>query len=922
MKINENQRRAIQNINGPVLIIAGPGTGKTFTLVERVIHMVSECKIDPSEIMVSTFTNRASLELLDRLSTKFNQLNINKDVNDMLIGNFHSISRKILNEYIDYTPIRKGFTQIDEIEQRYLIKRYLKYFRKIEGYKDIRGNDNEVKFIEKIVKYIAEEGILKRRSKDKEFDTMFQIAKIYEDILISLNMVDYSHILLYTFKLINDNIEVRDKLRDKIKYIMVDEYQDTNTVQEKIIFSLLNEENNLCVVGDDDQGLYRFRGASVRNILEFKSKFDNVTVINLNENYRSQNSIVHFYSGYMKSLKDRIYDFDKYRFSKELFSKKFEGNRVRKIESSSEIDWHKDIYSFLKFLKSQDMVNDLSEVAFIFSSINDIRAIKLANYLEGKGINIYKPKTTSLFSKKEIHELIGAIYVVFEDSIENLVRYRDSSTEEFLKQCHSKFYSKMLQDSKVEEFIVNMKQYIKNDFQLSLYDFIYRIFRYSPFKEYLEYDINKTKNISRFLELINSFNRIDRNCYVINKNNLQRFLSLFFYDYIKFLKDERVSEFDEETIVPKGDTVSFLTIHASKGMEYPIVLISSIWDKPFNRRNLSRLDDKLNRMGVEFNAKTDFERIEDIEIFDFYRKYYTGFSRAKELLVLTGFTDGKFRNISEEFKKLLSDLYVFDSKIKISKSDKKKDLIKNVYSYTTDILPYMNCPKSYYFFRKMKFKRQRTNEEFYGSLVHESIETVNKKIIKNVFVDEDVISKEVKKLFVQAYRNGAVYFNEKVLEKAVKEVTKYRYNLKHIGIPKEVELGISISREKYIFTGNVDMIFERDSRNWILDFKTGNPPDEAGNHPNLRNYYNQINLYASLYGLTKDENIDNVALYFTDVEAEKHLFEFSFSKAVSGKMMELIDTKVDEIEEDMEFKKTENTDKCLNCDMRFFCERV
>ncbi|MFM1534819.1 UvrD-helicase domain-containing protein, partial [Helcococcus ovis] len=115
MNINVKQEEAINKIDGPVLIIAGPGTGKTYTLVQRVINMVANLNIDPSQIMISTFTNKASFELIDRLSIKFKELNIHKDVNDMMIGNFHSIARRILDEYIDFTPLKRGYIQIDSV---------------------------------------------------------------------------------------------------------------------------------------------------------------------------------------------------------------------------------------------------------------------------------------------------------------------------------------------------------------------------------------------------------------------------------------------------------------------------------------------------------------------------------------------------------------------------------------------------------------------------------------------------------------------------------------------------------------------------------------------------------------------------------------------------------------------------------------
>lgn len=269
MNINVKQEEAINKIDGPVLIIAGPGTGKTYTLVQRVINMVANLNIDPSQIMISTFTNKASFELIDRLSIKFKELNIHKDVNDMMIGNFHSIARRILDEYIDFTPLKRGYIQIDSVEQNYLINRFLPYFRNIDGYAYVINKNREVKDIAKIINKICEDGILDRKSDNQRYNLYFKIVEMYENILMKYNMIDFSHVLFYTYKLLVEYPEIKQSLRKKINYMMIDEYQDTNIIQEKIIFELLNENQNICVVGDDDQSLYRFRGATVKNILEF-----------------------------------------------------------------------------------------------------------------------------------------------------------------------------------------------------------------------------------------------------------------------------------------------------------------------------------------------------------------------------------------------------------------------------------------------------------------------------------------------------------------------------------------------------------------------------------------------------------------------------------------------------------------------------
>ncbi len=321
MYLNIKQKLAVETIEGPVLIISGPGTGKTFTLVERVIHMVGDLGIDPSRIMITTFTNKAADELLDRLSLKFQEKNLNKDINDMKLGNFHSIARNIIDEYIDYTHLKRGYINIDNVEQSYIINKYKSEFRKIPNYSKYIKQDYEIKNIIQIIHKIYEDGIIYNSEETNEdYIFFFNVLKTYEKILSYYNILDFSGILYYSYKLILENEDIRKKLQSQIDYIMVDEYQDTNIVQEKILELLLNEKKNICVVGDDDQALYRFRGASVKNILTFPERYEGTTIIKLDQNFRSDDSIISFYREYLNNLIKENPELEKYRYEKLLFS--------------------------------------------------------------------------------------------------------------------------------------------------------------------------------------------------------------------------------------------------------------------------------------------------------------------------------------------------------------------------------------------------------------------------------------------------------------------------------------------------------------------------------------------------------------------------------------------------------------------------
>lgn len=892
MKNNFQQEQAIKTIDGPVLIIAGPGTGKTFTLVERVLYMVGEQNINPSEIMISTFTNKAAFELIDRLSTKFKESGIQKDVNDMHIGNFHTICDKILRENLIYTNLKEGYTQIDEVEQSYLIRRNINHFRNIPGYSNIINQNREVNDIVKIVNKVCEEAILERKSTNQNNQILLNITSLYEKILESYNMIDFSHKLFYTYKLIHENEEVRKKLHNQINYILIDEYQDTNTVQEKIILELLNENKNICVVGDDDQSLYRFRGASVKNILQFDKIFPEVKIIKLQQNYRSEDSIIKFYSKYMQDLILRHQELKPFRFNKLLYSDKVSGeNRVIKRVVNNEDEWKEAIYQTIQDLKKCKAINNYNEVAILFNSINSPQANKLRSYLRQRGIGVYTPTTKTLLSKKEVLELIGIIYAIFKPIIDRARISRSYDIQAFLDREYENIYKIMLRDDELSDFVKRMSRYIlSNDFSLNIYDIYYRLFAYNPFYSYM-LEEHKAKNISRYLELLQKY-QISNQIFEINKSNIEDFVVTFFYDFIDFIRNQKISEFDEDTKIPDINSTSMLTIHSSKGMEYPIVIMGSMTDAPFNQYT-SFLDNLLNNLIKEFGIISDYEPEELTNILDFYRKFYTGFSRAKDLLILTYNKGAKYKENDLEF--LLDDINEIKiNELNIEADELKESIVKSQYSYTTDISVYNKCPLEYYYRRKLKFTFPKTKALFYGSLVHESIEAINKRKIQSLDIDniEELVTEKAR----QKFKEGAIEFRKDDVDRAIEEVKIYIENLKHIGIPKESELGITFSTNDYLINGNVDMIYEKDGKMHIMDFKTGTPPDEDGNHESLKDYINQINLYAYLYKMTKVKEIDSMSLYFTDLDANQRIFTYKFDERINEEVLNMIDETVKNIE--------------------------
>ena len=308
--LNKDQLQIVNQTEGPVLVIAGPGSGKTKTLVDRIVHLV-QTGVQPEEIMVGTFTEKAAKELITRISNLLLQNGIQANLNEMYIGTLHSIFLRFLEENREFTRLKRSYRLFDQFEQVFTIFRHINEFMAVENITELIG-DHRVSYWRKATSIaeklntVSEEILDVEQLKRSDYPSVKALAAcytIYEQILEEENALDFSSIQFATYQLFTEHPEVLSKIQDKVRYFMVDEYQDTNTIQERILLMLASKNNNICVVGDDDQGLYRFRGATIRNILEFDKNFPKgeCKFFFLQTNYRSDPQIIEFYNRWMQN---------------------------------------------------------------------------------------------------------------------------------------------------------------------------------------------------------------------------------------------------------------------------------------------------------------------------------------------------------------------------------------------------------------------------------------------------------------------------------------------------------------------------------------------------------------------------------------------------------------------------------------------
>ncbi|WP_291575239.1 DNA helicase PcrA [Clostridium sp. UBA4548] len=337
--LNKEQYEAAINVNGPLLILAGAGSGKTRVLTYRIAHMVKNLGIFPSQILAITFTNKAAGEMKDRVRTLVGDV-----ADNMWVSTFHSSCVRILRREIDKLGYNKNFTIYDTYDAKTLVKQCMKELNINE--KDITDSEIIGKISSSKNNMISAEAFKKENEGDFRKNKIADVYTLYQKRLKANNSLDFDDLIFLTVRLLKEHTDVREFYQRKFRYIMVDEYQDTNKSQYELVKLLINEEENICVVGDDDQCIYAWRGADITNILDFEKDFPNAKVVKLEQNYRSKSNILQAANMVIKNNAQRK--------EKELRTESEAGEKLKVYRGFSDIDEGSFVASEIKRLIKEE----------------------------------------------------------------------------------------------------------------------------------------------------------------------------------------------------------------------------------------------------------------------------------------------------------------------------------------------------------------------------------------------------------------------------------------------------------------------------------------------------------------------------------------------------------------------------------------
>ena len=637
LHLNEKQLEACLYFDSPLLILAGAGTGKTKTLISKIALMICS-NIPPNRILAITFTNKAAGEMRNRIAKIANYSQ------GIWIYTFHSFGARILRQHYQAAGLKKDFVIYDEDDQKKLLAMAIEELglanekKKAAVYATIisRAKDDMLD---------AESYLIHARvANDPNRIKAGQIYLLYEKKLKESNAVDFGDLIMKTVKLIRDNEELRTYYQEYFRYILVDEYQDTNRAQYLMIKLLCAKHHNVCVVGDPDQSIYAWRGADIRNILEFEKDFNDAKTIVLEQNYRSTSDIL--------NASNKLIKHNKYRKEKNLWTANGSGEPIEVIENLNEIDEANNIARAV--IENKRKGYDYSQMAVFYRTNaqsrnfeESFRRFKIPYKLIG---------SVRFYERREIKDAIAYLKVLVNpfDSV-SLMRIINTPSRgigpKAIEQINSysmnrgiPFYDCLLTSDQIPNLapsvrksirnFLNMFEELKNDiFSDNVHYLLEKILSSSGYWNMIEESSEKDpqdslNRLGNLQELVNAVREFEENC---KRNNeiptLPKYLE-------EITLQSEIDNMDEN-----ADSVTLMTMHLAKGLEFPVVYLTGLEEGLF----------PIN------SASSNQEDMEEER-----RLMYVAMTRAKKKLVLTW---ANTRRIFGRIYPNLMSRFIFETKL-------------------------------------------------------------------------------------------------------------------------------------------------------------------------------------------------------------------------------------------------------------------
>jgi DNA helicase II / ATP-dependent DNA helicase PcrA len=946
--LNPQQIEAVNHLEGPLLIIAGAGTGKTTVITERIKHLIIKKKVLPSQVLALTFTDKAAREMEERVDVAMPY-----GYTQMWISTFHAFCDRILRSEAHAIGLDPGYKLISEAESILLLKKNIFNL----GLNIFRPLGNPTKFLDALLTHFArlkDEDVsptdyLKWAKKQKTTEETKQYLELtnayekYEELKVKESAMDFSDLISNTLLLFRKRKNILKRYQNQFKFILVDEFQDTNYAQNELAILLAGDDKNITVVADDDQSIYRFRGAAVSNVLQFKKSFPKAKIVTLNNNYRSTQPILdaayqliqhnnpnrlEVVEGIDKKLKSHSIAVKKdieiihemrsedeadaiAREIKKLTEKKYEYKDiailVRANNHSSLITTalqrHRIPFQFLGpgYLFQQDEIKDLIAYLAFLTNLTDSVSLFRVLSMDIFGIPYIELNYLLNFAKRKNLNLFEALFNVEQSFLKpetqgKLIKFREMAVrhlEKSKKDSAGQILYYFLIDSGLFETL-NATDSVKEE--------------------------RKVQNIAKFFDRIKSFEmeRSDTNIFTL-------------YEWLNLMLQMGDSPTAADVDVKDKNVVNILTVHSSKGLEFKVVFMVNLVSDRFPSRERS---EKIPL--PEGILKENILNEGDFHLEEERRLFYVGMTRAKERLYLTAAdyygTGKRPRKLSQFIYEALPKL--LEEKIEkntqqlslpeiLSVYQEREEKIEEKQPYKVSYITYSNlqsfdiCPLHYKAKVILNIPTDPSFAQTYGISIHNTLQ----KFYKRVQEGESSTLKDLQEIYKKEWRSDGYDSkeNEKEHFKEGLHLLKEFYTTECNPPIKPLGLEMSFSfmlKNRVKVYGKIDRIDQRGKGIEIIDYKTGE------NNPKAEKTHEfQLKMYA-LAATRMRDNIFNQRP--EDITLTLHFLKGNSKKTMSFKKEDLeileddLIRQIEEIE-NSDFKCSKSV-LCANCEYKILCQ--
>lgn len=882
-KLNPEQSKAVTHTDGPLLIVAGAGTGKTTVLIERLNYLITEKLAKPDEVLITTFTEKAASEMEERADRLLPMGYV-----DLWINTFHGFCERILRDHALDIGLANDFKLLTQTEQWLLVRKNLDKFE-LDYYRPL---GNATKFIHELLRHFSrlkDENIsaaeyLEYAEKLKidadstndgeelEIKRIVELAQAYNRynrFLLAENYLDFGDLINYTIKLFKERPNILKFYRAKFKYIMVDEFQDTNWSQYELIKLLASPKDNLAVVGDDDQAIYKFRGASLSNIMQFKDDYKNAREVILNDNYRSGQRILdHAYEFITKNNPNRLEV--KLGINKKLTAHRKEGSEAEHIRFETEeqetfgiVKKIAEIYEKEKDTQWSDFVilvraNDTAD-----KFVAELTRHNIPNqFVSLRGL-YYKPVILDIIAYLKLldnyHESVALFRVlnmeIFKVRHEDIININKFARRKVWSVFETLEKISLVPDVSPEGVanIAKLLLLIKKHSLLAPRERSSKIYlefiNESGFNRSLDYD----KDAPMFDILNQFYQRIKKFEQAIPHARLKDFLEMLAMEFESGETGSLALSFED------AETVKIMTVHAAKGLEFKYVFVPALVDKKFpvvSRTEKISIPDELVREKLpEGDTHIEEER----------RLFYVAVTRAKDGLFLTSASDyGGARD--KKPSRFISEAGFGEEENKLTikpKKNKKREngLIKDLEALKQKEAPapaikyklpdkfsfsqleaYANCPLQYKFNFILKIPVEDKVSFIFGRVMHNTLRDALSPVLLAGTIQPDLFNgqekikhptlEEVYGFYEKNWQDDG-FHNKKEREEYKKKgreiLGEFYAQLEHAGWPAVMflEKNFNLKIGGYILKGSIDRLDRlSDGGLEIIDYKTGKPKDK------------------------------------------------------------------------------------------------